>query len=129
MRKATQRLDFYEFDNLKRHLPQLDSVNELITSERYLGKIKREVSSLAEQIENLTPDEKLDAATQILDSIAGVIASDKVEFKGSKSFKPYMLKEKFTDKTLNFALDDNGDKEFGRSMNAAGETGLPSRPE
>ena len=122
MRKATQRLDFYEFDNLKRHLPQLRSMAELITSERYLGKIKLEVSGLPEQIENLTPDEKLDAATQILDTIAGVIASDKVEFKGTKSFKPYMLKEKFTDKTLNFALDDGGDKEFGRSMNDAGET-------
>ncbi len=122
VRKATQRLDFYEFDNLKRHLPQLSSVAELITAERYLGKIKLEVSGLPEQIENLTPDEKLDAATQILDTIAGVIASDKVEFKGTKSFKPYMLKEKFTDKTLNFALDENGDKEFGRSMNDAGET-------
>ena len=33
-----------------------------------------------------------------------------------------MLKEEFTDKTLNFALDDGGDKEFGRSMNDAGET-------
>lgn len=122
VRKATQRLDFYEFDNLKRHLPQLSSMAELITSERYLGQIKLEVSGLPEQIENLTPDEKLDAATQILDTIAGVIASDKVEFKGTKSFKPYMLKEKFTDKTLNFALDDNGDREFGRSMNDAGET-------
>ncbi|MDO8438029.1 MAG: DEAD/DEAH box helicase family protein [Nitrosomonadaceae bacterium] len=122
IRKATQRLDFYEFDNLKRHLPKLRSMIELITSERYLGKIKLEVSGLPEQIENLTPDEKLDAATQILDAIAGVIASDKVEFKGTKSFKPYMLKEKFTDKTLNFALDDNGDREFGRSMNDAGET-------
>jgi len=122
VRKATQRLDFYEFDNLKRHLPQLRSMAELITSERYLGQIKLEVSGLPEQIENLTPGEKLDAATQILDTIAGVIASDKVEFKGTKSFKPYMLKEKFTDKTLNFALDDNGDKEFGRSMNDVGET-------
>ena len=122
VRKATQRLYFYEFDNLKRHLPQLRSMTEFITTERYLGKIKLEVSGLPEQIENLTPDEKLDAATQILEVIAEVIASDKVEFKGTKLFKPYMLKDKFTDKTLNFMLDDGGDKEFGRSMNDAGET-------
>jgi type III restriction enzyme len=122
VRKATQRLGFYEFDNLKRHLPHLRSMAELITSERYLGQIKLEVSGLPKQIENLTPDEKLDAATQILDTIAGMIASDKVEFKGTKSFKPYKLREKFTNKTLNFALDDNGDREFGRSMNDVGET-------
>lgn len=122
VRKATQRLNFYEFNNLKRHLPQLISMSEFITSECYLGKIKLEISGLPEQIENLSPDEKLNAAIQVLDTIAGVIASDKVEYKGTKSFKPYMIKEKFTDKTLNFALDDNGEKEFGRSMNDAGET-------
>ena len=122
VRKAIQRLDFYEFDNLKLHLPQLRSMTEFITAERYLGKIKLEVSGLPEQIKNLTPDEKLDAATQILEAIAWVIASDKVEFKGTKLFKPYMLKDTFTDKTLNFMLDDGGDKEFGRSMNDAGET-------
>ena len=122
MRKATQRLDFYQFDSLKRHLPQLCSMTEFITSERYLGKIKLEVSGLPEQIKNLSPDEKLDAASQILEAIAEVIASDKVEFKGTKLFKPYMLKDKFTDKTLNFMLDEGGDKEFGRSMNDANET-------
>jgi len=77
---------------------------------------------LQEQIENLTADEKLDVATKILNAIAEVIASDKVEFKGTKSFQPFMLKDTFIDKTLNFALDDGGDKEFGRSMNTAGET-------
>jgi len=122
IRKATQRLNFYEFYNLKRHLPQLVSMHEFITAERYLGKIKLEVSGLPEQIENLTADEKLDAATQILNDIAEVIASDKVEFKGTKLFQPRMLKEIFTDKVLNFAQDDGGDKEFGRSMNDVGET-------
>ena len=33
-----------------------------------------------------------------------------------------MIKDTFTDKTLNFMLDEGGDKEFGRSMNTIGET-------
>jgi type III restriction enzyme len=33
-----------------------------------------------------------------------------------------MLKDTFTDKTLNFAQDEGGDKEFGRSMNDANDT-------
>lgn len=33
-----------------------------------------------------------------------------------------MVKETFTDKTLNFVLDDNEDKEFGKSMNDPAET-------
>jgi type III restriction enzyme len=122
VRKATQRLAFYEFVNLKRHLPKLRSMHEFITSERYLGKVNLEVSGLPEQVANLSPDEKLDAATQILNTISEVIASDKVEYKGTKRFMPYMLKDTFTDKTLNFMLDDGGDKEFGKSMNDVGET-------
>lgn len=122
VRKATQRLDFYEFRNLKKYLPKIQSIDEFITSERYLGKINLEVSGLPEQVANLTADEKLDAATQILDNISNVIASDKIEFKGTKKFEPKMLKEVFTDKTLNFMLDDGGDKETGRSMNNASET-------
>ena len=122
IRKATQRLDFYEFSNLKKYLPKIRSIDELITSERYLGKINLEVSGLPEQIANLTSDEKLDATTQILNTISEVIASDKVEFKGTKAFEPKMLRAVFTDKTLNYMLEEGGDKETGRSMNNASET-------
>lgn len=122
VRKALQRLSFYEFDNLKKYLPKLKSITEFITSERYLGRIKLEVTGLREQVDNLSAEEKLDAATQILASIAEVIASDKVEYKGTKLFKPRMINDVFTDKSLNFMVDDGGDKEFGRSMNDAGET-------
>lgn len=122
VRKAMQRLDFYEFSALKWYLPNLQSAQEFITSDRYLGKIRLEVSGLPEQISNLSPDGKLDAATQILNTIAAVIVSDKVEFKGSKQFTPFMIKDTFKDKTLNFMLDEGGDKKFGRSMNTIGET-------
>jgi type III restriction enzyme len=122
IRKAMQRLEFYEFSNLKWYLPNLQSVQEFITSDRYLGRIRLEVSGLPEQIGNLAPHDKLEAATRVLETIADVIASDKVEFKGTKQFMPFMIKETFTDKTLNFMLDEGGDKEFGRSMNNVGET-------
>jgi len=121
-RKAIQRLEFYEFNNLKQYLPNLKSIQEFITSEHYLGRVKIEVTGLPEQVGNLSADEKLDATTQILSSIAEVIASDKIEYKGSKKFVPRMMNAVFTDKTLNFMLDDGGDKEFGRSMNDATET-------
>ncbi|MFZ3017253.1 MAG: DEAD/DEAH box helicase family protein [Gallionella sp.] len=122
IRKATQRLDFYRFANLKHYLPNLHSMDEFISSEKYLGKIQLEVLGLKEQVDNLSPEEMLDAAIQVLESIAAVIASDKIEFKGTKTFEPFMFKEKFTDKTLNFAIDDGGDQEFGRSMNNPIET-------
>lgn len=122
VRKALQRIKFYEFSTLKKYLPNLKSVTEFITSDSYLGKIKIQVTGLPEQVVNLSADEKLDAVIQVLNEISGVIASDKLEFKGSKEFKPRMMKEVFTDKTLNFMIDGGEDQEFGKSMNNATET-------
>lgn len=122
IRKAMQRLAFYEFANLKWHLPNLRSVEEFITSVRHLGEIQVEVSGLPGNIVSLAPEEKLDIALQVLESIAKEIGSDNVEYKGTRQFKPHSIKELFTDKTLNFMLDEGGDKEFGRSMNNITET-------
>lgn len=124
IRKAMHRLEFYEFASLKMHLPILKSLNDFIISEQYLGNIKLDVWGLPEQVVNLSADDKLAAAVQVLERIADVIASDKIEYKGSNEFKPFMIKDRFADKTLNFMFDDgNGDKEFGRSMKNADETG------
>lgn len=70
------------------------------------------------------PDDKLRIAVKVLEEAAVGIASDKVEYKGTKEFKPFQIKDKITDKTLNFALDDSEDKEFGKSMNSHNETSV-----
>ena len=122
IRKAIQRLNFYEFAHLKKYLPHLESIEQLIKSEQYLGKIKVEVTGLLEQIENLTPDDKLNIAVDVLTEISTMISSDKIEYKGSEKFYPRMINDVFTDKSLSFMLDTGGDKEFGRSMINSAET-------
>ncbi|MCB2092645.1 MAG: DEAD/DEAH box helicase family protein, partial [Alphaproteobacteria bacterium] len=113
LRKAMQRLEFYEFDNLKNHLPNLKSAQEFLTDPHYMGNIKVEVSGAAEQIESLSAYDQLYVATKVLEEASAGIASDKIEYKGTKDFKPFMLKDKITDKTLNFATDEGEDQEFG----------------
>lgn len=120
--KAMQRLDFYQFSNLKKYLPNLRSTREFIADNNYLGKVKLEISGLPEQVDNLNPEASLDSAVQVLENIAAVIASDKVEYKGTREFNPYMLKDTFGDKKLNFSIEEESDKEYGRSMNDASET-------
>lgn len=111
VRKAMNKLEFYQFNNLKKHLPNLNSVSEFITSTDYLGNVKIEVEGTKEQFANLSPQEKLDATIKVLQDIAQVIASDKIEFKGTKELKPQMINEKFKDKKLNIAISDSEDKE------------------
>jgi type III restriction enzyme len=122
IRKAMQRLDFYQFDNLKKQLPHLKSAQEFMTSERYLAPIKVEISGTAERVNDLTPEDKLYVAIKVLMEVTSGIASDKLEYKGTQEFKPYMLKDKIFDKILNFSIDESDDKEFGKSMNDASET-------
>jgi type III restriction enzyme len=80
------------------------------------------MTGLPEQIKNLSPKEKLEAAIKVLEDISTVLASNKIEFKGSKEFKPYMLKDCIKDKVLNFTLNESEDKEYGKSMNNPIET-------
>ncbi len=122
VRKAMQRLAFYEFSNLKTHLPHLQSAAEFITSPYYLGCIKVEVSGRAEQVENLGTNEKLHSAVRVLEEIAEAVSVSQTAYRGSVEFKPWLLKEKITEKTLNFAAEDGDDREFGRSMNDPGQT-------
>ena len=122
IRKAILRLEFYRFDNLKRYLPKLTSIDEFITSKKYLGKIKVSVSGLKEQVEMLTREQMLDVTIQVLEVISGVISSDKIEFKGTKEFEPHMIKEIFHDSAISFVLDEDSDAELGRSMKNSIET-------
>lgn len=124
VRKAMNKLEFYQFSNLKKLLPNLKSISEFMTSNDYLGKIKMEVSGLPKQINNLSPKEKLEATVKVLENISAVIASDKIEFKGTKEFKPYMIKDEIKDKTLNFTVNEGEDKEYGKSMNNPSETAI-----
>ena len=124
LRKAMQKIEFYEFRSLKKHLPNLKSAHEFITDNRYIGGIRVEVSGAAEQVKSLTADDKLHVATCVLMEISEVIASNKMEYKGTKEFKPFMIKDRITDKILNFAADEGEDQEFGKSMNDPNETAI-----
>ncbi|MEO5359027.1 MAG: DEAD/DEAH box helicase family protein [Nitrospirota bacterium] len=122
IRKAMQRLGFYQFDNLRKYFPNLRSAQEFITSEYYLAKIKVEISGHSSHVNNLLPEDKLQAATTVLMELADNINSDNIEYRGTQEFLPSMLKDVITDKTLNFPMNEAEDKQSGKSMSNANET-------
>jgi type III restriction enzyme len=114
IRKALSRLEFYRFDNLRSFLPNIMSIKEFITSKNWLGKIKIEVEGAEESINNLTREEKLNAAIQVLQSISERLQSDKIEYKGTEEFIGYEISSIFKDnKKLNIVVSDSGDQEYG----------------
>lgn len=117
IRKSINKISFYEFSNLRKYLPNLSSIEELLTSPNYFLNIKIEVIGLASEVSNLTPDQKLYISSKVLLNLSSIIASEKIEFKGTKEFFPHMIKSVFTDKTMNFTFGEGEDKQFGRSIN------------
>jgi type III restriction enzyme len=124
VKKAIYKLEFYSFSNLKTYFPNLESLDEFITDKNYLGSLKMTISGLSSQLDALSPDDVLDAVLQVLEKVSKSVSSEKLEYKGSKEFKPYMIKDKISEKVLNFAENESEDKEFGKSINNAQETSI-----
>jgi len=125
IRKAIDKLDFYWFDNLQSFFPNLDSISEFITSKKYLGKIKNIIiEGTKQQLDNLSSVQKLEFVIEVLSKIEETIKADKIEYKGSKKFNHYFLKDKIAqEKELTFS-DGGPDQEFGKSMINTAESRL-----
>ena len=123
IRKATQKLKFYEFANLRRYFPHLHSMSEFIKSENYLANLQVELKGIATQFAHLHPDDKLKICVDVLDRLSEAIRIGHVEKFGSKVFKPRAVKEVFKDKILNYTLSDEGEAEIGFPM------GFPKNPD
>lgn len=126
IRKAIDKIPFYYFSNLKSHFPNLKSVSEFITSKSYLGKIKNIiVEGTKPQLDNLTPTQNLSIVIEYLNILSENISSKKLEFKGTKQFNHYFLKDRIhRAKTLNFSSGEGPDREFGKSMNTQSDTNI-----
>ena len=77
IRKAMSKLPAYQFSNLKKTLPGLNSVSEFITSHHYLGNIKLKVLGLPERLDHLLPKEKLGASVEVLRKIEPLLSAGK----------------------------------------------------
>jgi type III restriction enzyme len=84
IRKAMNRMPFYQFSLLRKHLPYLSSVTEFISSEAYLGGVQVEVTGLPEQLQKLAQEEKLLIAQQVLGGIARALAAERAGKKLNK---------------------------------------------
>ncbi|MDR2432076.1 MAG: DEAD/DEAH box helicase family protein [Candidatus Margulisbacteria bacterium] len=112
IRKALHRLPFYDFNNLQAFLPSVRSLRDFITNKNFLGGVRLEVTGGA-QAENLTPRQKLDIAVEVLAKISADIISNKIEYQGTKEFKPAAVKSCFKDKKLEINVPEDSDQERG----------------
>ena len=107
IRKAIAKDDFYRFDNLKKYLSKLDTINLLI-------ECIKEATVNVTANEKLTPDDKLKIVLVLLDQLKAQIKTQYTEYEGTKLFMSRNISEVVKDKTLN--INVNSDREAGRPM-------------
>lgn len=117
VRKATQKLRFYEFVNIKSYYPNVKSMSEFISSEGYLANIQVELKGAGQDFSShLSSNQKLEICIDVLDQLSTLIRQGNVEKYGSKVFQPHAVREVFKDKVLNYTLSEEGEAEIGWPM-------------
>ncbi len=112
--------DFFHFANVREYFPQLASAPQFVTSHTYLGSVIVSVRGLPDDLDNLTARQKLDITQYVLHQIESGVKRESVEYVGTKDFKPYPIKDRFTDKVLNLRVEG----ETGLSW-VKGESNVP----
>jgi len=97
--------DFFHFANLRTYFPQLDSASQFVTSDTYLGGVTVSVRGLPDDLDNLTARQMLDIAQYVLQQIECGVKNESVEYIGTTVFKPHMIRDCFTDKTLKLRIE------------------------
>jgi len=101
VQSAFARNPFFTFSSLKRYLPHLASMRDLIASEDYLGGLE---ITFQGDVYGLDENrlEKLDAMLGLLSQIEAEIRQQVTDYEGTKEFRRNWVREVFKDKILKF---------------------------
>lgn len=101
------------FDKLKKQFPNLESVNEFITSDEYVGSFP--ITFLV--IENTEPsiDDKLEACKKVFQIISDYVQTIEITFEGTKEFYAKPIRDAFTNKIRNITREAN-DESWGAGI-------------
>lgn len=116
IRAALNRLESYKFSSLKQSFPSLISMKYFIESENYLANLYISVSGRENVISDLSQQNKLGIALEVLRQIEPMLSKSGIGMRGTKRFTPKSLRDKIKDKEIKVSLDGSEDKEFGKSM-------------
>jgi len=110
VQSAIARNPFYTFDSLKHYFPNLDSMREFITSEKYLSGLEITFQGNVYQLEE-NKIEKLNAVLDLLGEIEAEVRQQNTRYEGSREFQYSRVHEVFTDKLLKFSKDNERGKD------------------
>lgn len=87
-RKSLWKNDFYTFENLKKYLWELRSMDEFISDDRYLGNIKIDFEWSVDRLLQINNEDLLQAISMVLKQLEVQIKEQEIQYEGTKEFKP-----------------------------------------
>lgn len=96
IKKSFSRNKFYRFNQLRKYIPTLKSLNEFITSSNWLGNIKLYVRVPMDTI-NIDNQQKLKILDQYLIQLQRKIVKNYQKKRGTNRFMPIPIKQLVTD--------------------------------
>lgn len=102
---ALEKNPFFRFNNLTHYFPKLDSTDELIENNDYLGDYAITFKGTHKRLENISHFDYLQALMGLLVRIESEIKNNSTEYEGSKFISSYMY-EVFKDKEIRVRKDD-----------------------
>lgn len=91
------------FDKLKEKFPNLTTIQEFLTSNDYLGKIK--IIFQVYENEEPTKEDTFNACVKALDAVASFVSKIEIAYEGTKEFKGYPISEKITSLIRKYSRD------------------------
>ncbi|MBN1327892.1 MAG: DEAD/DEAH box helicase family protein [Candidatus Heimdallarchaeota archaeon] len=100
IKNAISKIDFYQYSNLIKYLPSLQSVNDLIEKKEFLYDLKINFEGIQKDMENISNKQIFFAVYSFLNKISDIIKDNLVDYIGSFEFKAKKISEVFFDKKL-----------------------------
>lgn len=97
IKKAVARNKFYRFDNMKKYLPMLKSINEFLVSPDWLGKLKVRARVPDQYNSQLSKSEKLTVLDTALRRIQESITRNYRKERGTNEFIPVAVRDAIKD--------------------------------
>ena len=116
--KALCKYNVFKFNILRSYFPNLKSTREFITSEKYLGSVKIDITS---RYENPSPSILFMACKDVLGKISKSVSSIEETYEGTKEFKSMNMRAVFKDKRCNYTKLAAGGIGYSQNDNTVSE--------
>jgi len=106
IKNALAKIGFFEFRELNKIYPSLDSINDLISKKEFLNSLNIEFRGTSEDLDNLSNKDKFEAVLKLLNYIKETLKGNIVNYIGSPEFYEEKISSRFYNKTLKLSKKD-----------------------